>query len=168
LDSALRTPQWTLLRETDNFESGVNNLIIAIQTDFALMNLHAQLLVAADNWNNNNRNRSYLLQKDGLKEAEIWLTKASTQPDKLPQPTQLEVEYIFASQQARSRGTRIALGIALGVVTALSLLSVVALVQRNRAIKNAQEAEQQKTDVQNQLAKNFRMSALEARNEKKY
>lgn len=143
LDSALRAPQWIFLREGDDFEAGVQALVKAINTDFDLMEMHANLLTAANNWGDNGKNRSYLLRKDGLKEAELWLGKTSLHPDKLPQPTPLEVEYILASQRARSRGTRIAIGIALGIVVSLSALSIVAFVQRARAVRNAEEARKQ-------------------------
>ena len=143
LDSALRAPQWIFLREGDDFEAGVQALVKAINTDFDLMETHANLLSAADNWNENKKNRSYLLRKDGLKEAEVWLARTSVHPDKLPQPTPLEAEYILASQRARSRGTRIAIGAALAIVVALSAISVVALVQRSKALSNAAEARRQ-------------------------
>jgi hypothetical protein len=143
LDSALRAPQWIFLREGDDFEAGVQALVKAINTDFDLMETHANLLAAADNWNENNKNRSYLLRKDGLKEAELWLARTSVHPDKLPQPTPLEAEYILASQRARSRGTRIAIGVAFGIVISLSALSIVAFIQRARAVSNAEEAQRQ-------------------------
>lgn len=143
LDPSLRTPHWTFLRETDDFDAGINNLVLAINTDFALMEMHSRLLTAADNWAMRGRNRSYLLRKDGLKAAETWLTDTAVQRHKLPQPTALQVEYILASRTARSRGTRIAFAIALTVALALSLLSIVALIQRSRAFRNAEEATRQ-------------------------
>ena len=119
LDSALRAPHWTFLREGDDFERGMDGLVKAINTDFALMDMHGRLLIAADNWDRNRRNRSYLLRKDSLRDAEAWLTVTSAQPDKLPQPTPLEIEFIFSSRRARSRGTRIAFGVATAVALAL-------------------------------------------------
>ena len=153
LDSALRAPQWTFLREGDDFERGLNELVKAVNTDFALMETHGRLLVAADNWDRNRRNRSYLLRKDGLKNAEAWLAVTSAQPDKLPQPTPLEVELIFASRRARSRGTRIGLGIATAVALALLALSVVALAQRSRAVVNAEEARRNADEANTQKLK---------------
>jgi WD40 repeat protein len=142
LDSALRAPQWTFMREIDDFGQSLVKLAKAIKTDFGLTAMHGQLLVAADNWASN-RNRSYLLQKEGLKKAEAWLARVSAQPDKLPQPTALEVEYIFASRRARTRGTRVALGMSLGIVAVLALLSITALAQRANAVRNAEEAQRQ-------------------------
>src|ERR1044072_339489 len=153
LDSALRAPQWTSLREGDDFERGLNELVKAVNTDFALMETHGRLLVAADNWDRNRRNRSYLLRKDGLKNAEAWLAVTSAQPDKLPQPTPLQVELILGSRRARSRGRRIGLGIATAVALALLALSVVALAQRSRAVVNAEEARRNADEANTQKLK---------------
>ncbi|MEJ7736052.1 MAG: TIR domain-containing protein [Chitinophagaceae bacterium] len=184
LDSALRAPQWTFLRPGDDFEGGLRNLGSAIKTDFILMEMHGRLLLDADNWNSNHRNYSYLLRKDGLKEAEDWLKKTSVQPDKLPQPTPLQVDYIFASQRARTRGSRIALGIAVGVIMGLMILAIVAWTQskeanfqRNiadanaaRARKSADEANREKEtalkaqraeEKQRQIAEQRRKDAVE-------
>jgi WD40 repeat protein len=154
LDFALRVPQWTFLREGNDAESALSDLIKAINTDFALMDMHGRLLVAADNWHNNGRNRSYLLRRDGLKNAEGWLAMTGAQPDRLPQPTRLESEFVFASQRARSRGLRVGLGIAFSVILALTILSVVAWVQRAKAVTNAAEA-----DHQADIAKNNEIDA---------
>lgn len=40
LDSALRAPQWTFLRAGDDFERSMENLVRALNTDFALMDMH--------------------------------------------------------------------------------------------------------------------------------
>jgi WD40 repeat protein/flagellar biosynthesis GTPase FlhF len=153
LDSALRAPQWTFLREGDDFERGMNDLVKAVNTDFALMDMHGRLLVAADNWDRNGRNRSYLLRKDGLRNAEAWLAVTSAQPDKLPQPTPLEIEFIFSSRRARSRGTRIGLGLATAVALALAALSIVALAQRSRAVASADEARRNADEANTQRNK---------------
>jgi len=143
LDSALRAPQWTFLREADDFETNVKGLVKAINTDFDLMQTHGRLLLAAENWNNNGRNRSYLLRKDGLREAESWLARTSAQPDKLPQPTPLEIEFIFSGRRARSQAARIALGAVLAITLTLTVLTIVAFAQRSRAIGFAKEAQAQ-------------------------
>ena len=150
LDSALRAPQWTFLREGNDFEAGVENLIKAINTDFDLMETHGELLLSAKEWEENGRNKSYLLRKDGLKAAEVWLARTSAQPAKLPQPTPLVTEFILAAQRARSRSARIAFGVTSAVLLSLSALTVWALLsareartQRQTAEKNEQEARRQ-------------------------
>lgn len=145
LDSALRAHQWIFFREADDPQHAIDELLKAMKTDFDLVDTHSRLLVAAENWHAHGRNRSYLWRKEGLRNAEGWLAAVSAQPDKLPQPTQLEVEFIFTSQRARSRGMRTGLGIALSVALALVLLSVFAWVQRGQAKTNETEALVQKT-----------------------
>ena len=66
LDSAIRTPQWTLLTVADDFELGAHSLSEALRTDFDLMDRHARLLLDADEWAENNKNRGYLLQGEEL------------------------------------------------------------------------------------------------------
>jgi hypothetical protein len=153
LDSALRAPQWTFLRQGDNFETGIAGLVEAVNTDFDLMKTHGRLLLAAENWKNSGRNRSHLLRKDGLKEAEAWLAKTSAQPGKMPQPTALEVEYIFSGRRARSRASRIALGIVAAVALSLTLLTIVAFAQRSSAVRYANEAQVQATIAKENEAK---------------
>lgn len=143
LDSAIRVPQWTSLREGDDYEQGISNLIQAIKTDFDLMDMHSRLLVAADDWDQNSRNRNYLLHKDGLKKAEVWLKVTSGNPDKLPQPTPLELELIFASQRNRSRATRITFAMAMGVAVFLAVAGVVAIAKGIEAVRNGNEAQRQ-------------------------
>jgi hypothetical protein len=147
LDSALRAPQWTFLREGDDFEAGVENLVKAINTDFDLMDTHGDLLLAAKEWEENGRNKSYLLRKDGLKEAEVWLARTSAQPAKLPQPTPLVTEFILAAQGARSRGARIAFGVTLAVILSLSALTVWALLSAREAVRQRQTAEKNEQEA---------------------
>src|SRR5215213_1758701 len=166
LDSALRVPQWIFLREGDDAEHGMAELVKAINTDFALMDMHGRLLVAADNWHNHGRNRSYLLRKDGLKNAEGWLVMTNAQRDKLPQPTPLEAEFIVASQRARSRVMRTGLGISLCVILALTILSIVAWAQRANAIANSEEAKKQ-TEIATSNENESKRQQAEAERQKK-
>ena len=141
LDPALRSPHWTLLTDDDDFDEGVRGLVNAVKTDMELADIHSRLLVNADDWRAGNKNRSYLLRKDNLKEAEAWLARTSAQPDKLPQPTPLQFEYIFASQRARSRGARIAVLIASSVALVLAASTLFAVSRANAAVRSSYEAE---------------------------
>ena len=129
-----------MLRDGDDFETGIKGLVNAVNTDFEMMQTHGRLLLAADNWNSNGRNRSYLLRKDGLKEAETWLAQTSAQPGKLPQPTPLQVEFIFSGRRARGRASRIAFGVVLAIALSLSALTIYAFAQRSLAKTQAQIA----------------------------
>lgn len=50
LPSVLQSPQWAFLRENDNFEFEVERIVRSIYSDFADMQEHTQLLLAADRW----------------------------------------------------------------------------------------------------------------------
>lgn len=143
LDSSLRAPQWTFLRESDAFDAGVDGLARAIHTDQGLLDVHSRLLLLADQWVQSGRKSSETLGRASLKEAESWLAVTSTQPEKLPQPTAQQVELIVASRERRARATRFTLSAAAVIVVSLALLAVVAWIQRGRAVQNALEATRQ-------------------------
>ena len=140
LHPALRKPQWILLAEDSDFNKGIEELSNATFTDFDLLPEHGRLLIAADNWEQNSRDRSYLLRGSGLRHAEEWLSKVSGYPEKLPQPTPLISAYILASQNAQSRSTRITFGIFTAVILVLAVLTVFAFRQRNIAIEKSKIA----------------------------
>ena len=143
LDAALRSPQWTFFRDGDDFEAAATDLVRAARTDFALMAMHSGLLTAADVWNDSGRRRGYLLPKERLREAEQWLARASAAPARLPQPTELEVEYIVASQRDRLRTFRIIAAVAVIAGLLMVGLAVVAEIQRRAAVARRREAEAQ-------------------------
>ena len=146
LDSAIRAPQWVFLRTEREEVTEYPKIIEALKTDFDLMEIHSRLLLNVDEWVRKKRSSSYLLKKEPLKEAEDWLQRTAVQPDKLPQPTSLQVEYIVASQRSRAKGIRVVLGITVAIILLLSALSVYALLARGLARENeltARENERQ-------------------------
>ena len=136
---ALALPQWTFLRPNDDFVSGVHGLVEAINTDFDLMPEHRRLLQAAEIWERHKRSPSYLLRKDGLKRAETWLVETGRRPNKLPNATPLQLDYIQASRHARTRGNRVALAVVTGIAVVMAVLAVIALTQWNSAVVEAQD-----------------------------
>ncbi len=150
LPKALSLPQWTFLRPDDDFITGVQGLVEAINTDFDLMPEHRRLLQAAEIWQRNGRSASYLLRKDGLKRTEDWLTKTGVDANKLPKPTALQLEYIRASRLAQTRGSRIAIVVISAVAVAMSVLAVVALIQRTHAKEQQKIAEDQRKEAEKQ------------------
>jgi WD40 repeat protein len=166
LDSSIRSPQWTFMREGDDFNAGIRELTTAIRTDFDLMDLHSRLLTNSSTWTENGRNRSYLLQRDELKAAEEWLKRASAQPGKLPQPTPLQLEYIFASQADRTRQTRWKVGLASVVAVALAILAVIAMLQGARATQQSEIARQNESKAVRNAEEASRQTALAQNNER--
>jgi WD40 repeat protein len=140
----LKTPQWTYMRESDDFIAQARGLVDAINTDFSLMPEHRRLLQAANTWVANGRGPSYLLRKDSLKSAEAWLEQVSGTPERLPRPTPLQLEYMRESRASRSRAARISLAVTIVVAAALLVLAIVAFIQRNLAESARKEAERQR------------------------
>ena len=142
----LALPQWTFLRQGDDFIAGVQGLVEAVNTDFDLLPQHRRLLQGAETWQRNQRSSSYLLRKDGLKRAEEWLIATGRFANKLPKPTPLQLEYIRTSQSGRTRGTRIVSAIVAGIAVVLGVLAVIALLQRNEA-KRQESIAKSETEV---------------------
>lgn len=150
LDSAIRAPQWVFLKTKEDFEKGIPAILEALKTDFALLDIHSRLLLEVDEWVSKNKNSSYLLKKAQLKEAEEWLQKTALQPDKLPQPTPVQIEYIVASQRSRTKSTRILLGISLIIMLILISISVYALIAKGRANENEKKANENAEEAHRQ------------------
>lgn len=140
LDSAIRTPQWVFINKPEEIEAGVYDILKALKTDFQLSEVHSRLLLDVDEWLTKNKNSSYLLKKDKLKEAEEWLQKTAIQSDKLPQPTPSQIEYIVTSQRSKTKSTRVSLAIAVGLAVVFLIIAVYAVIERKKAIANETKA----------------------------
>jgi len=162
LPQTLSSPQWTFLRPEDDFNTGMQGLVEAIHTDFALMPDHRRILQAAEIWLRNNRSASYLLRKDGLNTAEDWLTKTGVDAVKFPKPTVLQLEYIRASRSAQTRRSRITTALVSVVAIVTAVLAVAALVQRSQA-RHAQGVAEKKTEEATQAQRVAEQKTVEAR-----
>ncbi|MCB9453190.1 MAG: TIR domain-containing protein [Anaerolineaceae bacterium] len=147
---------WIFFRESDDFDAAFQKLVNALDTDLSHVREHTRLLVHAKEWNNGQRNSSYLLQGDELKKAETWLEHSVA---KSPKPTALHAEYIGASRQAavaRQRRLLAGVSVALVVSIGLSILSFVlfweANNQRSIADANAVAAQEASDEAQRQEA----------------
>jgi TIR domain len=90
---------WLFFRETDNFDAAFEDLLRAIDTDIDHVHAHTRLLVRASEWQRKNNDRSYLLRGSDLQDAEQWMIRGLTQD---PKPTELQTQYIQASQAAKT------------------------------------------------------------------
>jgi len=148
VDPAVLPPEvasinWIFCREQNEYQQAFDRLVEAVRTDLDWVRAHTRLLVRAREWENKNRDRSYLLRGRDLSEAETWQAQAA---GKEPSPAALQLEYILASRKSSSRRTRTvlaAVGCGLAVAIALGL---VAMVQRNSAV------ERQRTAASRELA----------------
>lgn len=137
---------WIFFRDEDNFDEAFKKLLDSVETDLDHNRTHTRLLVRAKDWNENNKNKSYLLHDQDLQQAEMWLMQGV---NKSPTPTTLHAEYITASRQGqirRQRNALIGVTVALGVAIALTIFSVIqwrdAQIARQQADVARDQAEQ--------------------------
>jgi hypothetical protein len=93
---AISSHNWLFFRETDDFEKSFQELIKALNLDITHVKDHTRLLVRALEWDNKERNESFLLRGEDLTDAEVWL-KAGVNKD--PKPTDLQIIYIENSRK---------------------------------------------------------------------
>ena len=134
----LAATNWVYLRQADNFEETLPKLIQAINTDLDWVRQHTQLLRQATEWENKNKNSSFLLHGEELKDAEAWMTQASGKVNRQILP--LQADYIAASRKATDRRQRVVLaGVSFALIISI-VLSVFAWIARNEAKASQQIA----------------------------
>jgi WD40 repeat protein len=121
---------WVLLRPEDDFDRGVDALVKAIDTDLDWVRLHTRLLVGAQRWSEQARDRSTLLRGRELKQAEDWLFGVQEDSNAV---TQLHRDYIRASREFAQRTLRAILATTAGAFVVMSVLAVLAWTERNTA-----------------------------------
>ena len=134
--ASIRMLQWVEFHKYD-FERAIKIVDNAIRTNLEWNREHTRLGLKANDWHNRKFDKSYLLQKNDLKLAEIWIRKAS--PDN-PQPTLAHVQYIHASRrEANYHLLRFFCSVIIGalVITGISWLTYEkyreVIVQKERA-----------------------------------
>src|SRR5690349_1317554 len=91
----LRHLNYIFIRQGDDFEVAVNQLINAFQTDYEWAATHRRLQVKALEWDRSAREVSYLLRGRDLREAEQQLARNTS---KEPHPTDLQRAFVFESR----------------------------------------------------------------------
>jgi WD40 repeat protein len=137
---ALKRPQWTDFRVPERFDRAFAELLDVLNTDVEWLQAHTRLLLDANEWVENGEDRSFLLGRTALGEAEAWLTQ---QARKEPPPTELQIRYIAASREGAKLRRRITIGAILFALAVAACLAVWALVQRSEAISQQLRAERE-------------------------
>ncbi|KAM3094798.1 TIR domain-containing protein, partial [Phormidesmis sp. 146-12] len=150
----LKKHNWLPFRETDEFDRGFRDLVGAIEMDLGYVRSHTRLTERAVEWEDKQRNESFLLRGTDLEDAEQWLTQGAS---KQPQPTELQGEYIGASrraetarQRAEAKKQRVFVAIVGGLAIAATGTAVFAFQQQQVANDQKKEAIAQKKEAQNQ------------------
>ncbi|MCB0223379.1 MAG: TIR domain-containing protein [Anaerolineae bacterium] len=166
---SLASINWSFFRDSDDFDAAFAALAQALDTDLEWVKIHTRLLVRALEWDNRQRNRSYLLRGDDLIEAE---QNRVIHADTSPQLTRLQGEYIYTSRQdalRRQRQRLVAVSLGLVLTTVLAIVAFwqfqVAQDQRNIAqvrqveaedARSTAELERDRAELAEQVAKNER------------
>ena len=137
----LASRNYIFFRTDEEFAPGLGSLLAAIDGLPEWTRRHTRLLERAENWERHDRDASYLLRGSDLRDAEGWLSEQSAHKE--PQPTPLQTEYILAGRTAATRRQRRTIAAVLGALAIAIVLAIVALLQRNEAQDQRDEAERQ-------------------------
>lgn len=84
----------------NDFDSAFPKLLQGIRLNHDYARLHTQYLIRAKNWDENERNESYLLIGEEIGKAQVWL---ATQIQIAPYPSNLQTQYIVTSRQVEDK-----------------------------------------------------------------
>ena len=147
IPEGVRVRNWIPAGEQTDLGDVAGRLVAALDTDLEWEHAHSRLTVRALEWEQSDRDASFLLRGSDLQAAERWLVEGAV---KEPGPTVLESEYLAASRMATARRQRTLAAISLVVaVIALGLL-VFAVLSRDSAItaRNAARAQALTSDAE--------------------
>jgi YVTN family beta-propeller protein len=116
----VRVRNWIPAGEHDDFTTTVARLVRALDTDLEWERQHTRLTVRALEWEQSDRDPSFLLRGADLRAAERWLAAGA---DKDPGPTALEIEYVSTARKRLRRGRLLVAG---GGVVVLAVIGVLA------------------------------------------
>jgi WD40 repeat protein len=120
-------------KEFDDFDKAIAEIQKTIHTNYDWVRFHTDLLIKAKRWAQKQDN-SRLLRGKELREAEHQIAVVNVQEE--PQPTQIQKEYILASQRNEIRTRRqITIGLSVGLII-VALLAVLARYQGDRASRS--------------------------------
>ena len=139
-DSVLKHINYFFFRPEDDFDARFADLLEIIRTDYAHKEQHTTLELRAAEWDHRDRNVSFLLLDDELAGAQEWLQSAA---DKSPEPTQLQREYIAASEKRtrQLRNIRRASVIGSAVAAIAIIFAIIAFIIGLQANASARDAE---------------------------
>src|ERR1700730_2929241 len=126
----IRFRNWIPVGDGD-FDTGVDRLVRAVETDLDWERQHTRLTVKALEWDQAVRDRSCLVRGSDLSAAERWLAAGA---DKDPGPSAIEQEYLLAARAAASRRQRTLVAASLAIAAVSVGLLVFALISRSQAI----------------------------------
>ena len=134
----LAATNWVYLRKQDDFDATIPKLVESIQTDLEWVSQNTQLLGQAMEWENKNKNNSFLLGGTKLQDAEHWMANASGKENREILP--LQAEYISTSRTIATRNQRrLTITMSLLVIAAIAF-GVYAFIARGQAQQSERDA----------------------------
>src|SRR5262245_25734555 len=150
---ALAKLNFVFFLDDAGFESSMNRLAEALGTDIAWIRKHTEIGQQARRWASAARPGGWLLRSPWLEQAEHWIAEA---PRSAPPPTDEICAFISESRRAATkRRNWLTGGLAAGLVLALALAAV-AFVQRDRARRNFELAQQASKSLVFDIAQGLR------------
>jgi WD40 repeat protein len=143
---------WIFMRQGDDYQAGLNNLVTSLDTDLDWVRFHTRLQVRALEWEVRNRNPSMLLREDDLKDAESWLARAAV---KDPQPTPLQVTFLQVSRVSEIRRRR-------NLRSAISAGTIIVLLLGALALYNGLRSQAQQNLANTEIANRNTQQAIAA------
>lgn len=134
---ALARLNWIFFREEDDFETALQTLLSAVDTDLDWLQAHTRLLLRSREWEAKGRDGSLALRGGDLKAAEQWLTLG---PRKAPQPTELQTRYIIDSRRQATNRRFLLLGAAAVSLVAIAILATLFHFQRQESARQEANA----------------------------
>lgn len=98
--SAIQSHNWIMFTAKSEYSASFEKLLQAMGTDPQYIRYHTRMLVRAKDWEQTDRNKSYLLIGRELDDYQEWFEGSYKRK---PKPTDLQMEYLFASQGPRRR-----------------------------------------------------------------
>ncbi len=131
LPAVLADPEWIFMRDGDDFESALDKLVDALESDVEWRDQHTRIAGRAREWLDAEHDRSFLLRGSDLRDAESWF---AGQADHRESATAAQAEYIVQSRRAATaRQRRLTAAVTSGLMIT-GALAVFALIQRNNAL----------------------------------
>ncbi len=155
----VRFRHWIPAGDEGAFETTVDRLVGALDTDLEWEREHSRLTVRALEWERSGRDRSFLLRGSDLHSAETWLQAGA---NKDPGPTALETEYLVAGRRASARRQRGLVGASLAVAAVSIGLLIFALISRSDAVHQALTSDAERVGAQAVSEKNLDLAMLYA------
>ncbi len=146
LPAGLANVQWIdFTGHEDDFDASFCPLLRTLETDPDYLRTHTRLLVQALDWDSRDRDESMLLRGRSLRTIQQWLLST---PNKVPQPTRLQRDYVTASNATEIRRHRSTLRWQRWGLGVISTISLVAIVLGVLAFRQSEEAKQLQLESQ--------------------